>query len=291
MGSWILCISTKSPQVCITTDIVLLDSLDEKKGIGLDSNPIPQAKGKKGENRMPFTTVPLLRGFTEIEPLYNLTAQSAWIAGGYARYCASQNTKVVPAKDCDVFPGNQDSFDAIKYALIEKIGFEKSYENGVSLTLRTPKKKRENMDIRWRFCPQIQLIKPIVEGRVVTSGSIEDILNAFDFTITRAAIISPEEVLVDEDFIKDENNHLLKLKNIHCPISSMLRCMKYSKKGYWMRPSESLKLYLDWENRSPEYKSDMIELFKKSFIIDENGKQVKMSQKDIDELEALLRRD
>jgi hypothetical protein len=240
---------------------------------------------------MSFVEVPILRGFTEVEPLFNLSSNIAYICGGYARYCCSQNKKVTPAQDCDVFPTTETSYETLKAALVEKIGFEVSYENGVCLTLRVPKKVPDSMSLRWKHCPQIQLIKPVVEGRVVTVGSIEDILGNFDFTITRAAIIRPDACLVDENFIKDESNHLLRLETIHCPISSLLRCIKYGRKGYWMRPSEALNLFLDWDNRGQKYKDEIIELFKTSMMKDDQGKQIKMEQQEIDRLETMLRRD
>jgi len=240
---------------------------------------------------MSFVEVPVLRGFTEIETLFSLSANIAYICGGYARYCCSQNKKVVPAQDCDVFPITDQSYESLKAALVEKVGFEVAHENGISLTLRVPKKAPDSMDIRWKHSPSIQLIKPVVEGKVVTVGSIEDILGNFDFSITRAAIIRPDACLVDEDFMQDEHNHILRLKNIHCPISSLLRCIKYGRKGYWMRPSEALNLFLDWDNRGSKYKSEIIELFKTSMMVDDKGKRVEMSKEEIEKLESMLRRD
>jgi len=240
---------------------------------------------------MAFAEVPVLRGFTEIESLYTLSSNIAYICGGYARYCCSQNKKVVPAQDCDVFPTSEQSYDVLKAALVEKVGFEVAHENGISLTLRVPKKTPDSMDLCWQHAPSIQLIKPVVEGKVVTVGSIEDILGNFDFSITRAAIIRPDTCLVDEDFMQDERNHLLKLKNIHCPISSLLRCIKYGRKGYWMRPSEALNLFLDWDNRGQHYKDEIIELFKTSMMVDDKGKRIEMSKEEIEKLESMLRRD
>lgn len=100
------------------------------------------------------------------------------------------------------------------------------------------------------------------------------------------------DVMVDDQFEDDELHGLLRLKNIHCPISSLLRCCKYARKGYFLCPAEALKLFIDWTERGEEYRTRMIELFSES----SKGKVSKdnpdgMTQEEIDELESLLRID
>ncbi len=245
--------------------------------------------GKETE-RMPYKLTPLKRGFTEVAPLYELCQQhGATICGGYARYCASpkKTDKVVAAGDADLFPHSQDAHEKLLAALLET-GYVVAHENHVSITLKPADDKKEVLE----YIPTPQIIKPVVEGRIVTTGTTEEILDNFDFTIVRAAIISPTECLVDGDFDTDEQKGLLRLKNIHCPISSLLRCCKYARKGYFLRPSEALKLFMDWTDRGEEYRNRMIELF----IESGKGKQSEenpdgMTQKEIDELESLLRID
>jgi hypothetical protein len=140
--------------------------------------------------------------------------------------------------------------------------------------------------------PTPQIIKPVIEGKIVSVGTIEEILDNFDFTIVRAAIISPTEVMVDDDFENDETHGVLRLKNIHCPISSLLRCCKYARKGYFLRPIQALKLFQDWTQRGPDYQQRIVELF----IESNKGKKSEenpdgMTQEEIDELETLLRID
>ena len=60
--------------------------------------------------------------------------------------------------------------------------------------------------------------------------------------------------------------------------------MKYARKGYYMRPVEALKLFNDWEQRSPEYRARMNELFT-------TGQFGKITKEEIDELEKLMRID
>jgi hypothetical protein len=239
---------------------------------------------------MGFKIIPLVRGFNEIKIFFDLcNAHNSVICGGYARYCASPlpTPKVVTAGDVDMFPKTEESSTSLLEALKE-IGFEIVHENHVSITLKPSKDKKSELE----FYPTPQIIKPVIEGKIVAMGTIEEILENFDFTIVRAAIISPTEIMVDEDFEKDEKNKLLKLKNIHCPISSLLRCCKYARKGYFLRPLEALKLFQDWTDRGEEYQTKIISLFAEST----KGKQSEdnpdgMTQEEIDELEALLRID
>jgi hypothetical protein len=239
---------------------------------------------------MPFKKLPLKRGFQEIKPFFELCQQfDAVICGGYARYCASPlpTPRVIVAGDIDMFPKSEEASGKI-FAALTGMGYEKQHENHVSITLKPSDAKREELE----QYPTPQIIKPVIEGKIETLGTIEEILENFDFTIVRAALISQDEVMVDEDFESDEKHKVLNLKNIHCPISSLLRCCKYARKGYFMRPAQALKLFIDWTNRGGEYQNRIIELFT------ESGKGKKsddnpdgMTQQEIDELESLLRID
>jgi hypothetical protein len=235
----------------------------------------------------PFVIVPLLRGFSEIKKYYQLAQKhGATICGGFARYCASPVKDVAKAGDVDFFPQSEESATALLEDL-KAMGFVVKHENHVSYTLEPGKDA-----IGIGYLPTPQVIKPMIEGKIVTLGTPEEILQNFDFTIVRAAILNEDEVLVDCDFIVDEIKRKLCLKNIHCPISSTLRCCKYARKGYWMPPSEALKLFMEWDARGDEYKIKLLELFKAS----EKGEATEdnpfgMTREQIDELEALLRID
>jgi hypothetical protein len=254
-----------------------------------DANFLSSSKDIDG-----FIKLPILRGFTEIVPLYEaVTKINCLIAGGYARYCASPGRSVIKASDIDLFPQDKEAYEKLYTLLVIKMQFGIKHENGVSITLaHTPfTELAGNNDPRWGTMPTIQIIKPVEEGHIVSVGDIETILNNFDFSIVRAAIISPTECLVDANFEEDEYYNFLRIKNIHCPISSSLRFMKYTRKGYFTRPLEVLKLFMEWDVRGNDYKNRMIELFKTSNIRDEEGNIVPMTQENIDELEALLRID
>lgn len=237
---------------------------------------------------MSYKIIPLLRGFTEIELLFKeVTQRQGIICGGYARYCASPNPKPELAGDVDVFPLVVEAFEGLKqFFLAEK--FEIKHENEISLTFKKHK------DIKWLACPIVQIIKPTVEGKVVTLGNMSLILDNFDFTIVRAGIFSSKEVMVDEDFEKDEASKMLHFKNIHCPISSTFRAIKYTRRGYWITPREVLNLFLDWQERDDSYRLKIIELFKKSETFNPDapeGQQAGLTEEEINELEKLMRID
>lgn len=228
-----------------------------------------------------FIELPIVRGFSEISCLWPIVQKhGAMICGGYARYCLSQMPHPPLSGDVDLFPQTEDGH----LALIEEIkalGFDVKHENEISVTF---KKLDEHADFRWTVCPVIQVIKPVVEGAIVTVGAMPDVLNNFDFTIVRAGLISPTHGLADSEFLEHDKSYKLVFKNIHCPVSSLMRAIKYSKKGYWLGLMETVKLFLDWNERGPEYQGKLIDLIGK--MKGPNGEEP--SKADIEELEKLM---
>ena len=51
-----------------------------------------------------------------------------------------------------------------------------------------------------------------------------------------------------------------------------------------MRPSEAIRLFIDWDDRSESYRASLIDLLARS-------KEGELSREDVEELEALLRID
>jgi len=240
---------------------------------------------KKYQSQDGFEIVPLRRGFNEIIPLWKIlnkvistTKKDCFICGGYARYCASPKFEVVKAGDVDVYSEDELAFNKLKQLLKYK-QLKIKVEGDMAITYERPKSGD------FHYIPPIQVIKPIKIARIVSFGSKEEILSNFDFSVVRAAIESPTEVLVDKDFIHDELAKLLRLKNIHCPVSSTLRCLKYATKGYWLRPIETMKLFIDWDNRDDKYRNKLIGFLDKA----ETG--TGLTQEEVDELEALMRID
>jgi len=231
------------------------------------------------QSKSGFIELPVLRGFTEILPLFNIISKyedKAFICGGYARYCASPRTNPIEASDIDIYCYKQSIFEGLKE---DFKGLKIRHENEISLTYNRPNEAPH------AYHPSIQLIKPLNQGAMVLMGDMKSVLSNFDFTVIRVGILSSEKVLADADFEHDERTLILRLKNIHCPISSTLRCMKYATKGYWLKPFETLKLFLDWDSRTNEYREKLRDFLEKSH--QEQG----LSKEDINELEALMRID
>lgn len=257
-----------------------------------DEHFVPKEKKKMDNSRKPyiskegFEIVPLRRGFTEIIPLWeilnsiiNKTKSDVFICGGYARWCASPKYKPVPAGDIDVYSQSTKAYKLLTLALFANEHLNVKNENEMAITLEHPSKGK------FHYMPPIQIIKPIKDGSIVAIGDKTTILSNFDFTVIRAAIESPAEVMVDKDFLHDEEKNILRLKNIHCPVSSLLRCLKYVKKGYWLRPIEAAKLFVDWMGRDESYRLKIIEYIAKA----DAGEG--LSKEQVDELERLMRID
>ncbi len=246
----------------------------------IDKTPEEQEKKvPKYISRQGFEIIPLLRGFTEISMLWtDITTLGAFICGGYARYCASPSSNPVPASDVDIYCPSEIVFDRVMTHFFA-FKLEIKHENNMALTYKKP------AEGKFRYTPTIQLIKPVNKGRIVAMGGEKEVLANFDFTIVRAAIINQDDVLVDADFLHDEEKKILRLKNIHCPISSTLRCMKYAAKGYWLPPSQALSLFLDWDKRDENYRIELAEYLEKA-----NGGEG-LTQEQIDHLEELMRID
>lgn len=205
----------------------------------------------------------------------------AYILGGFAKHvCSPEKSNIKNISDIDIYCKDEEVFKKMR----EKLKEAKFEEHKKEYTICIMYTKKNPFNIK------IQLIKPIEDLNVKTMGSLEDILNNFDFSVARVGILNKEEALCDDDFEEHEKKKLCVLKFIHCPVSSTIRLMKYAKKGYKVRPREVFKLFRDWDNRPKEYKDKLYELFDKIDILGDDGK-TSATEKEIEELERLLRRD
>lgn len=199
-----------------------------------------------------WDTLPILRGYTEIQNVHRTAMKhDGFICGGYVRWMCSTNEVPIPAGDVDIYFPDEKDFEAAHFDFRIN-GCTVKHENEVSVTYH---KVKEGY---YLGAPDIQLIKPLAEGRMVTNGDMSNVLNNFDFTVVRAGLINRMTAMVDADFAHDEAGRILRLKNIHCPVGSTMRCMKYSKKGYWLPPTQALELFFDWDSRTDEYKNELI---------------------------------
>lgn len=234
---------------------------------------------KRYKSKNGFMKVNNIRGIYEIKHLFTLLKPyTAFICGGYVRYCASKNINPFLPSDIDIYVGNIKDFQELKMFFIDKEGLKIKHENEISLTFERPSEGK------YAYHLPLQIIKPMSIARIVTEydgTNIENVLSSFDFTVIRGALLNQDESIVDVDFDHDETNKILRIKNIHCPISSTLRCMKYVKKGYYLSPIQVACLMCNWEDRDEEYRNDIINMIKK---LEDN----RITQEEIDHLEALM---
>lgn len=217
----------------------------------------------------------VMRGFSDIAYLHGLLCPNRhdrWglICGGFVRWAISKKKNPQKPSDIDIFPVSEIGFEKLRIAF-EKAGFEIKNENDLCLSYK--KNKIVNLPV--------QLIKPTREARILTLGTPEQILTNFDFSIVSVALISDRLALADVYFHADDKANRLRLRNIHCPISSLLRVCKYARKGFWIPASQAIKLFADWEMRPNSYKEKIMDFFSKT----------EFSQEEVDMLEKLMRID
>ena len=154
--------------------------------------------------------------------LHQICGKEAFICGGFARVVCSPCTAPIPSEDIDIYLLSKDSFPLLETRLKELL-YIKSKENDVSCVF-TYAITSDTLH------PPINLIKPIENGHLHTFGDIDKILENFDFTIARCGIYLSDGMEIkargDEDFENNERDHILIIKNIHCPIAEVTRISK-----------------------------------------------------------------
>lgn len=221
-----------------------------------------------------FKQIPIYRGFTEIEALFNLVHENGGhILGGYVRYMASPKWSPIPGEDVDVFSSSEESFDKIKGALGKELTV--AHESPIAISYQ---QKTQGL---FAYCPKVQLIKPRKSDRILTVGSMEEILSIFDFSVVRIGLFSKDTALADVDFLEHETRKRLVVKNITCSVSNFSRAMKYSKKGYFMPIESVMKLLNDWINVSDEYRNTVTDLIALRDLGD-------ATEQEIEQLEELM---
>lgn len=208
---------------------------------------VPAMKKLKPEE---FVTIPIVRGFKEIEAIFELTTLGAFICGGYARYCTSQAYNgTCSADDLDIYVRDAKSGLAVKNAL-EGAKFHIKEE-----TIQSIKYHPRTDNPKFIAAPAINLINPIQLFSHQTFGtSPEEIINQFDFTVCTVALKSCTEAVAHKDFMEHEKERKLVIRNIHNPINVISRIAKYHRKGYNISNSEISKLFKYWEKHGADFK-------------------------------------
>jgi len=208
--------------------------------------------------------------------------RDVYICGGYVRWMCSTQKEPAEASDIDIYCKDTETYEKLQRLFRRKRLYIK-HQNEVSLTYRRPNKPSHELF----GLKSLQLITPLRKGAIVANGSLTEILSNFDFSIIRIGMDyyswSNGYAWADNDFEKDENTKSLKLKNIHCPISSTFRCVKYMKRGYSLSTGQMVKLFVDWENRDKEYRERV-----KSFFEDFDNNRRVFRQSEIRDMYSML---
>lgn len=195
--------------------------------------------------------LPILREQETIDLIFSLTEGLGFICGGFARYCISQSKIPIVPNDIDIFCETEEVYEKIA-SLFEKAN---NVKKGRKTKIET--KYKIQLGNKTGFHQEyygVQLIKPTQIMNMISVGDVYTILDNFDFTIARCAILPDNKTVAHVSFMAHELMKTLVITNIHCPISSLKRVIKYCQKGYTVESFELLKLFIDYENRSTEWK-------------------------------------
>lgn len=232
-----------------------------EKSLNIKQEEKRQEQDLKNNTDVEFETFPIRRGITEIQSLLEIISSHGFVCGGYARYALSDSRDVVPAGDVDIYAKTDADFEILKTKFAVIIGADPESFETVGFAVSIP---------NWKdyYGPKIQLIRPIETPSFKIKGEPKEVLSNFDFTIARAAIITPKFGIADKVFQEDELAKRLRIKKVHHPLSTMLRIAKYRKKGYNISMLEMLRLFQDWDKRDQEFKDKSQELANKLFDLE-----------------------
>lgn len=208
-----------------------------------------------------FVKVPVLGLTEELNDVLEAldTAEVKYvIAGGAIRQVCSLRNR--PADDIDIFFYSQADYEKAVNRLDGSVYghvcvFIKETPVSCILLYKWEESQREDP-----FTMKLNLIKP----ETVKFTTVEELISQFDFTVNRIALISDVEALADPQFLEDEEKGELRLKFIHCPISSVNRIAKYTRKGYHCKLKEIVKLFVDWDNRDFTYRENVLKILDES---------------------------
>jgi hypothetical protein len=165
----------------------------------------------------------------------------SFIAGGSVRSIYEGG---IPA-DFDVFTASPETYPQLLQD-IEGFGFQKLFQNPMLARYVTVNGQL------------LDAVTPRVAEFMCTQGTPEQVISHFDFTVARAAIISENQLLVDDDFEEDCQNKVLRIKHIVCPLSSVKRIAKYTAKKFTISNTEILKVFTEFQNRDMSRLTDLL---------------------------------
>lgn len=190
----------------------------------------------------------VMRGVPEIEAVLKViethTPNRAWVAGGYAAYCAHPRHEPPVPGDVDVFAADCEAFDLLRRRFAQESLSVNDSERAVTFEMVDCEKP-------------VQLVKP--RNQVWTSQTL---LEDFDFVVCRAVLLSRDCVMVDADFYTDAMHLLLRIKRINNPMGTLMRIVKYVQKGYTVFPHQFAQVLEAFHCADAEKRQALIDEFK-----------------------------
>lgn len=184
-----------------------------------------------------------------VELVFGLTEKEGFIAGGFARYCLSINRNPILPNDIDIFCQSEEVYNRILNRFKDNDNLKQIHVSEIEVKFEYKLKSGFLKEVY-----NIQLIKPTEIMNMVSMGDYKKVLDNFDFTIAKCAITPDMKGFCHPDFYEHDGLNQLTITNIHCPISSLKRAMKYCKRGYSISSQELLKLFEDYEKRDQSWK-------------------------------------
>jgi len=159
--------------------------------------------------------------------------EGSYICGGAVRAFSNwqighdEDSKI---NDVDFYFINEEALKKA-VAILEKGGYEEGEYGEVATT------ERAITYVGGWDCPAIQLIKFV-------HGTLIEVLDEFDFTIVKAGA-SSHEWIENNDYLSNLKSKLLRYTGSKLPLSSLIRVMKYVKRGYKIPALETVAIIKD----------------------------------------------
>jgi hypothetical protein len=199
------------------------------------------------KGRGPFVRIPTQRQSPALGRIYDAIGELGWIGGGCVRWLCSPNKNPIPPGDVDIFMRSNDP--AKLEQMLENLyalGYATQHTSAMAINMRKAASTYDEM-----FAINLQVVLPRKGIYIRTyAGTPEELAAHLDFSVSRAVLVSHSEAIVDADFMADEVAMRLNIKHIVCPVSSIHRLTKYSRKGYKANALQSVKLLAEWSARA-----------------------------------------
>lgn len=186
-----------------------------------------------------WITIPILREHRIVKRLLDLIGDQGVIAGSFASYIACRTDREFRPRDIDIFCTHDTGYNNV----IDAFGAAGLSNFGLTTTLAL---------FRMVDCAYpIQLINADERWQDFRW----ELMNSFDFTVSRAVVFDGDRIVADEDF----DNEWCKVLRIHDPMRTLKRAVKYMQRGIQFPDHELYKILTAWHQMNPERKERFLD--------------------------------